>query len=127
MSARLTALVTGANSGIGKTIVSRLASARYNVAVNYKVDRAAAENLAKELQRSGARAVAVYGDVANPKEVEAMFENIFSAFGRINAMVNNAIIQVFHTLPHTEPSDCALSNTTHHLPSLTHPPPLSTL
>ena len=105
MSTRLTALVTGANSGIGKTIVSRLASAGYNVAVNYKVDQAAAETLAKELQRSGARAVAVYGDVANPKEVDAIFENIFSAFGRLNALVNNAGVQVFKPLLEVEEAE----------------------
>jgi len=105
MSTRLTALVTGANSGIGKTIVSRLASAGYNVAVNYKVDQAAAETLAKELLHHGGRAIAVYADIANPKEVDAMFENIFSAFGRLNALVNNAGVQVFKPLLDVEESE----------------------
>jgi len=42
MTTRRTALITGANSGIGKTIATRLARAGYDVAINYKVDEAAA-------------------------------------------------------------------------------------
>src|SRR5258707_14136027 len=105
MSTRLNALVTGANSGIGKTIVSRLAAAGYDVALNYKVDEASAETLAKDLLRHGGRAIAVYANVANPKEVDAMFESIFSAFGRLNALVNNAGVQVFKPLLDAEEAD----------------------
>ncbi|PYU07942.1 MAG: 3-oxoacyl-ACP reductase, partial [Acidobacteria bacterium] len=57
MTTRPTVLVTGANSGIGKIIVSRLARAGYDVAINYKADPAAAENLARELKNHGTRAV----------------------------------------------------------------------
>jgi NAD(P)-dependent dehydrogenase (short-subunit alcohol dehydrogenase family) len=95
MATRPAALVTGANSGIGKTIVSRLARGRYDVAINYKLDPMAAETLAKELQQDGARAIAVYADVANSKDVDAMFEKVFAAFGQLNALVNNAGVQVF--------------------------------
>jgi NAD(P)-dependent dehydrogenase (short-subunit alcohol dehydrogenase family) len=45
-----TALVTGANSGIGKTIVSRLARCGYDVAINYREDANFAEHLAEEWQ-----------------------------------------------------------------------------
>jgi len=102
MTKRLAALVTGANSGIGKTIVSRLAVAGYDVAINFKVDEAAAENLAKELQHKGAQAIAVYADVANSKDIDAMFERTFSAFGKIDALVNNAGVQVWKPLLEVE-------------------------
>jgi NAD(P)-dependent dehydrogenase (short-subunit alcohol dehydrogenase family) len=98
MTTRLAALVTGANSGIGKTIVSRLAGAGYDVVINYRVDEAGAENLAKELQQNGVRAITVYADVANSKNVDAMFEKVFTAFGQLNALVNNAGVQVFKPL-----------------------------
>jgi 3-oxoacyl-[acyl-carrier protein] reductase len=98
MTARPSALVTGANSGIGKTIVSRLARAGYDVVINYKVNEAAAENLGKELQQNGVRAIAVYADVANSKDVDAMFEKVFTAFGQLNALINNAGVQVFKPL-----------------------------
>jgi 3-oxoacyl-[acyl-carrier protein] reductase len=105
MSTRLTALVTGANSGIGKTIVSGLAAAGYDVAINYKVDEAAAETLAKEILHGGGRATAVHADVAISKDVDAMFEKVFAAFGRLNALVNNAGVQVFKPFLDVEESE----------------------
>jgi len=105
MATRPSALVTGANSGIGKTIATRLARAGYNVAINYKVDDAAAKNLAKELQIKGTLAIAVYADVANSKDVYAMFEKVFAAFGQLNALVNNAGVQVFKPLLDAEESE----------------------
>ncbi len=86
MTTRPTVLVSGANSGIGKIIVSRLARAGYDVAINYKVDPVAADNLASELKNQGARAVAIYADVANSNDVDAMFEEILSSFGRLDAL-----------------------------------------
>src|SRR5438477_6322627 len=105
MTTRPSALVTGANSGIGKTIASRLAGAGYDVAINYKVEESAAENLAKVLQQGGARAIAIYADVANSKDVDAMFERVFAAFGQLNALVNNAGVQVFKPLLEADEGD----------------------
>ena len=105
MTARPSVLVTGANSGIGKTIVSRLARNGYDVAINYKVDAASAEHLANELQQSGIRAIAVYADVGNSKEVQEMFETILSKFGKLDALVNNAGVQVWKPLLEIEEQD----------------------
>jgi NAD(P)-dependent dehydrogenase (short-subunit alcohol dehydrogenase family) len=98
MTARPAVLVTGANSGIGKTIVSRLARAGYDVAINYKVDASSAERLATELQQNGAHAITLYADVGISKDVDAMFEKFLSEFGKIDALVNNAGIQVWKPL-----------------------------
>jgi 3-oxoacyl-[acyl-carrier protein] reductase len=105
MAMRPSALVTGANSGIGKTIATRLARAGYEVAINYKLDQPAAENLAQELKSSGARAIAVYADVASSTDVDAMFEKVFAAFGQLNALVNNAGVQVFKPLLDVEEAE----------------------
>jgi len=105
MTARKTALVTGANSGIGKTIVSRLARAGYDVAINYKVDSPSAERLANELQQNGARAIAVYADVGVSKDVDAMFEKLLSEFGKLDALINNAGVQVWKPLLEVDEAD----------------------
>jgi NAD(P)-dependent dehydrogenase (short-subunit alcohol dehydrogenase family) len=105
MTVRPSALVTGANSGIGKTIVSRLARSGYDVAINYKFESDSAKGLAEELQKDGIRAMTVYADVGNSKDVDTMFENILSAFGKIDALVNNAGVQVWKPLLDVEEAE----------------------
>src|SRR5260370_18903355 len=100
-----TALVTGANSGIGKTIVSRLASCGYDVALNYREDANSAERLAKELQKDGIRALSVYADVGISTDVDAMFEKIFLSFGKFDAPVNNAGVQAWKPLLEVQEAD----------------------
>jgi len=98
MTMQPSALVTGANSGIGRTVVSRLARAGYDVAINFKVDESSADLLANELQKDGIRAIAVYADVGNSNDVDAMFRKILSTFGKIDALVNNTGVQVWKPL-----------------------------
>jgi NAD(P)-dependent dehydrogenase (short-subunit alcohol dehydrogenase family) len=98
-------LVSGANSGIGRTIVSRLARSGYDVAINFKVDENSADLLARELQKDGIRAISVYADVGNSRDVDAMFEKILSAFGKIDALVNNAGVQVWKPLLEVEEAE----------------------
>jgi NAD(P)-dependent dehydrogenase (short-subunit alcohol dehydrogenase family) len=105
MTTRRTALVTGANSGIGKTIATRLAGAGYAVAINYKLDEPSAQLLVKELKANGANSTAVYADVSNAKEVDAMFARVLSEFSTLDALVNNAGIQVFKPLLEVQESE----------------------
>ena len=106
MTPRPSVLVTGANSGIGKEIASRLARAGYDVAINYKLDAPAAESLAKILQASrGGRAIAVYADISVSKDVDEMFRVILQTFGKLDALVNNAAIQVWKPLLEVEDAE----------------------
>ncbi len=84
------ALVTGANSGIGASIARELAAEGARVAVNYVVNPEEATSLVRELERGGQGALAVEADVADAKQVGAMFEAIDRAWGGLDILVNNA-------------------------------------
>jgi 3-oxoacyl-[acyl-carrier protein] reductase len=83
--------VTGGSRGIGAAIARVLASDGWEVAINYRADRAGAEAVASEIGASGGRAVALAGDVADPATPDALFEAAEAELGRpVLALVNNA-------------------------------------
>ncbi|HLW24183.1 MAG TPA: SDR family oxidoreductase [Steroidobacteraceae bacterium] len=87
------ALVTGANSGIGRGVALALGEAGADVIVNYVTDEAAAREVAAQIERSGVRAHAIEADVSSESAVSAMFEEMLDAFGTIDILVNNAGLQ----------------------------------
>lgn len=87
------ALVTGANSGIGRGIAIALGHAGADVVVNYVSRPDAAEEVAAEVRRCGARAYAHPCDVTREGDVQEMFERARAEFGTIDILVNNAGIQ----------------------------------
>ena len=84
------AIVTGSSRGIGKAIVKELALQGASVVVNYFKSREAAEDVARELQAQGARAVAIGAGVAEPDEVTRLVESTMGEYGKIDIWVNNA-------------------------------------
>jgi 3-oxoacyl-[acyl-carrier protein] reductase len=85
------ALITGGAGGIGGAVVRSLAKAGISgVAINYRKSAAEAEHLAAEIERGGAKALAVQADVQSDAQVRAMIENIGQQFGRLDVLVNNA-------------------------------------
>lgn len=87
------ALVTGANSGIGKAAAVGLARAGAAVAVNYVVNEAAADEVVRQIEEEGGKAIAVYADVSKEENVAAMFATVREAFGAIDIVVPNAGLQ----------------------------------
>src|SRR5436309_6676270 len=87
------ALVTGANSGIGKAVALALAHAGADVVVNYVSRPDAAEAVVKEAMRCGANVYAHKASVANEADVQAMFKKMIQEFGTIDILVNNAGLQ----------------------------------
>jgi len=83
------AVITGASQGIGAACAERLSSAGAAVAL-WDVDDARGQALAGELVDGGARAVYVHCNVARKAEVDAAVAATLAAFGRIDALVNNA-------------------------------------
>jgi 3-oxoacyl-[acyl-carrier protein] reductase len=90
MAERKSALVTGASSGIGRSAALALARAGYDVAINYSRSAAAAEAVAAEAVRLGARTLLCPCDVAEDAAVRAMLREVDGAFGKLDALINNA-------------------------------------
>ena len=87
------ALVTGANSGIGKGVALALGQAGAEVMVNYVSHRDAAEEVAQTISGYGSRSSIFHCDVSQEDQVEAMFEQMCKEFGTIDILVNNAGLQ----------------------------------
>jgi 3-oxoacyl-[acyl-carrier protein] reductase len=85
------ALVTGGGRGIGAAISRVLAREGAAVAVNYSASQEKAERVVRQISDAGGRALAVQADVRDPAAVEAMVDQVITAFGRIDGLVNNAI------------------------------------
>ncbi len=88
-----TALVTGANSGIGEAVARALAAAGAGVTVNYHSRPEDAERVVHDIQAAGGEAIAVQADVGNEDEVRAMFAQALDRFGTLDILVNNAGLQ----------------------------------
>jgi len=87
------ALVTGANSGIGKAVAIALGNDGANVAVNYVSNPDSAQAVVDEIKANGGNAVALQADVSNEGQVQNMFQELYKAFGTIDILVNNAGLQ----------------------------------
>jgi len=84
------AIVTGASRGIGRAIATTLAAAGQAVVVGYAGSANAAQEVAGEIIAAGGRAVAAQADVADEKQVEAMFDIATETFGGVDVVVNSA-------------------------------------
>ncbi|MER5582853.1 MULTISPECIES: SDR family oxidoreductase [Streptomyces] len=87
------ALVTGANSGIGRATAVALGRAGADVVVNYVAGREEADKVVEEITAFGVRAAAYEADVSNEDQVVAMTERMVEEFGTIDILVANAGMQ----------------------------------
>ena len=87
------ALVTGANSGIGKAVAIALGAAGADVVVNYVDGDEAAAAVVKTIIASGSKAYAHQADVSSEDQVAAMFARMMQEFGTIDILVSNAGLQ----------------------------------
>jgi glucose 1-dehydrogenase len=95
------ALVTGANSGIGRAVALALGEAGADVMVNYVVGDDTAEAVAAEIRTHGVNAAIYKADVSAEDQVAAMFQEMMKQFGTIDILVANAGLQrdsAFHEM-----------------------------
>ena len=88
------ALVTGGSRGIGAAIASELAEAGAAVAVNYLQHADRANELVETLRAAGGRAIAAQCDVSQAPAVAKMVEQVKSALGPVDILINNAGIAI---------------------------------
>jgi len=85
-----TAIVTGGTRGIGRAIVLELAKTGCNVAFNYSKSDDLANELLKEIEALGVKAMAKKADVSDFESAKDMIKEVKDNFGQIDFLVNNA-------------------------------------
>lgn len=83
-------LITGGSRGIGRATAIRAAQEGWSVAVNYRVDRVAADGTLAAVRDKGVQGVLVPGDVTSEADVASMFREAGSALGPLTGVVINA-------------------------------------
>jgi NAD(P)-dependent dehydrogenase (short-subunit alcohol dehydrogenase family) len=83
-------LVTGGSRGIGKAAALAAAAAGYDVAVSYRQDRGAADEVVQRVRAQGRRGLAVAADSADESAVVRLFAEVDRQLGPVDALVNNA-------------------------------------
>ncbi|MEO9587449.1 MULTISPECIES: 3-oxoacyl-[acyl-carrier-protein] reductase [Marinobacter] len=84
------AIVTGASRGIGRHIALQLAQRGADVAINYRSRRSDADEVVKEMETAGVRALAIQADLSGMPAARSLIQQVYEQWGRIDILVNNA-------------------------------------
>jgi glucose 1-dehydrogenase len=87
------AIVTGGNSGIGRSIVLALAREGADLVIDYVAHPDATEDLVRQVEALGVRAIGVDADVSEVDDLRNLVETAVETFGRVDIMVNNAGVE----------------------------------
>ena len=90
------ALITGADSGIGKAVAIAYAREGADVVISYLDEHEDAQDTQKWVEEAGRKAVLVPGDLADPAHCRAAVAKTVEEFGRVDVLVSNAAFQMNH-------------------------------
>ncbi|CAB3799617.1 SDR family oxidoreductase [Pararobbsia alpina] len=88
------ALITGADSGIGRAVAIAYAREGADVAISYLDEENDAMETARWVEKAGRRALLLAGDITDPTHCRDLVANTIETFGRIDVLVNNAAYQM---------------------------------
>jgi NAD(P)-dependent dehydrogenase (short-subunit alcohol dehydrogenase family) len=88
------AVITGADSGIGRAVAIAFAREGADVLISYLDEDEDARETARHVEEAGQRAVLVPGDVSKPQHCRDIIAKAVEEFGRIDVLVNNAAFQM---------------------------------
>lgn len=84
------ALITGGSRGIGLGIATELAKKGFDLAINGVREEESVLKVVEDLMKYGREVLYVQGDVSLKNDRERMLSKVFSYFGKLNILVNNA-------------------------------------
>lgn len=84
------AIVTGASRGIGRAIALKFAELGANVVLNYRSDVNSVNEVIKEIESKGVKAVAIQGDVSSFENAKKIIDGAIENLGSVDILVNNA-------------------------------------
>jgi NAD(P)-dependent dehydrogenase (short-subunit alcohol dehydrogenase family) len=90
------ALITGADSGIGRAVALAFAREGADVLISYLSEHEDAEQTAKLIRDSGQHAVTVAGDITSREHCDKLVDRALKEFGRLDLLVSNAALQTVH-------------------------------
>lgn len=90
------AVITGADSGIGKAVAIAYAREGADVLISYLDEHEDAQDTARWVEEAGRKAVLVPGDLTEPAHCREVIDQAVAAFGRIDVLVSNAAYQMTH-------------------------------
>ncbi len=99
------ALITGADSGIGRAVALAFAREGADVLISYLSEDDDAQETARLVTESGRRAVLMSGDISDEAHCQALVQKAVDEFGRVDVLVNNAAFQRPHGSLAEIPSD----------------------
>jgi len=91
------AIITGADSGIGRAVAIAFAREGADVLVSYLAEHDDAKETARWVSEAGRKAVVVPGDVSQESHCKELVERAFNEFGKLDILVNNAAMQRSHS------------------------------
>jgi hypothetical protein len=90
------ALITGADSGIGRAVAIAFAREGADVLISYLNEHDDAEETASWVRKAGRKAITVAGDIASKDHCDQLVERALREFGRLDVLVSNAAMQTVH-------------------------------